>query len=128
MYQLYQKAGFDFKDARCEACDGIGCRFERAKPSYDSSSRTFSIAGIVLRKFVRAAWHQIEVLKRFEELSWPPRIADPLVNNAKNHLDPRYANRLKKAVSRLNHKQRYPLIRFHGHEIDRVISWELKIR
>jgi hypothetical protein len=117
------KRGPDTDALRCRVASGLACRYALATPRYEAKPRELWVGDIVVRRYARTAWNQIAVLELFESQSWVPRIEDPLGTK----FDPKYASRLKNTVSRLNHGQTTWLVHFHGHGIDRAISWERRI-
>jgi hypothetical protein len=117
------KTGPGAEDLRCSAVQGLRCRYAPATPRYKPEQRELWVGEEMLRRYARKAWNQIAVLEMFESRGWPPRIEDPLGKK----FDAKYAARLKKTVCRLNHEQTPWLVCFHGHEIERSITWEFKI-
>jgi hypothetical protein len=101
----------------------IDVSHELCRPHYDRDRRELRVGQVVVRRFDREAWNQIEVLKRFEAVGWPQLIADPLGKIA----DATYAQQLKNVVFHLNHRQKPWLIVFHCRPIDRAIAWRLNI-
>ncbi len=100
--------------------DGRGASYP-PQPQWDPDRRVLRVGNKLVKQFRVPAQNQELILAALEELGWPPHIDDPLP--PVHDLDPKL--RLRDAISRLNHNQKHPLIRFHGDGNGRGIQWEL---
>jgi hypothetical protein len=92
-----------------------------AKPAWDGRSRELRLDGMLVKKFRVPAENQERVLSAFQEEAWPEYIDDPLPRTS--GIEPK--RRLHCVISRLNHGQVPPRIRFRGNGSGEGVGWEL---
>ena len=93
----------------------------RIVPVWNPALRELQLSRRFVKRFARPAPILEAILARFQELSWPARIDDPLPPQA--GIDPR--QRLHDAIKRLNRCQKPQFIRFSGDGTAKGIRWEL---
>jgi hypothetical protein len=92
----------------------------RAGPHWDSSTRRLFLGETLVKQFLVPAKNQEAILEAFERLGWPECIDNPLADGDETSAQ----RRLHNAITRLNHQQIHPIIRFHGTGTGTGVRWE----
>lgn len=90
------------------------------KPVWEEETRRLCLGTAVVKEFKTPAENQVRVIVAFQELSWPRRIDDPLLQIAE--IDPK--KRLHDTINSLNRNQRTPVMRFKGDGTGEGVLWE----
>ena len=89
-------------------------------PRWDPATRQLFLGNRLVKQFLVPATNQEIILKTFHQLGWPECIDNPLPDGEETTA----ARRLHNAITRLNHQQVHPLIRFHGTGTGAGVRWE----
>jgi hypothetical protein len=93
---------------------------KHAGPRWDPATRQLFLGNRLVKQFLVPATNQEIILKTFHQLGWPECIDNPLPDGEETTA----ARRLHNAITRLNHQQVHPLIRFHGTGTGAGVRWE----
>jgi len=93
-------------DLGCLLARGKPCPLAVDKPHFDDARRELSAGSVVIMRVIRPR-NQERVLRAFQEQNWPPRIDDPLGDDAAIA-----DNKLRDVVYLLNRSQKPWLIQF----------------
>lgn len=91
----------------------------RLIPHWDQETRELRWQGKVIKRLVRQAEVQSQILEAFQRAGWPRTIRDPLP--ADGIVPP--AQRLRDAVKNLNRRLEADTIRFHTNGCGNGIEW-----
>ena len=92
----------------------------RQTPRWNPATRQLSLGDKLVKQFLVPAANQEIILNAFQELGWPECIDNPLADGDETTAK----RRLHNAITRLNHQQIHPLIRFHGNGNGTGVRWE----